>query len=379
VSGTDLQTVLNTFLPIHAAQHPLHPRQRQVCAHIQSCRTAALGGRVQACDRCDYSEPRYHACRDRHCPKCQGRASAQWSERQLARLLPVPYYHLVFTLPHALNPWVQHLPRVLYRQLFASAWATLAGFAANPRRLGGQLGATLVLHTWGQTLSQHVHLHGLVPGGALTTSGDWRPAKGHYLFPLKAVSRHFRGHFVAGLRSRVDQGELTGLSATAIDAMLDALMKVDWVVYAKPCLGHTGTVVTYLARYSHRTALGDHRLIGIDADRVGLRYTDYRDGVSNKVLWLSGAELVRRFLLHVLPKGLMRIRHYGFLANRCGAARIRKIRQAIERGKAQEAAMPKRDRADAEFIVATARTCPRCRRGRLHLRDLPVPARLEGG
>lgn len=382
MSGTDLQTVLDRFLPTHAAAHPLHPRQRQVCAHIRSCRTAALGGQVQACDRCDYSAPRYYACRDRHCPKCQGRASAEWSDQQLARLLPVPYYHLVFTLPHLLNPWVQRLPRALYRQLFASAWATLAGLAANPRRLGGQLGATLVLHTWGQTLSQHVHLHGLVPGGALTAAGDWRGAKGHYLFPLKAVSRHFRGHFVAGLRACADKGELTGLADPEIDAMLDALMKIDWVVYAKPCLGHTDTVVAYLARYSHRTALGDHRLVGIDADRVGLRYTDYRDGVKNKVLWLHGAELVRRFLLHVLPKGLMRIRHYGFLANRCCSQRIAEIRQTLMRQAETEALQPTtapRQQTIPLSLTIDRRTCPRCRRGRLSLTTLPAPIRLEGG
>ena len=231
-AGTDLQRVLATFLPRYRHEHALHPRQRQVCAHIRDCRTAALGGLVEGCERCEYqSPPRFNSCRDRHCPKCQGRAAAQWGERQRERLLPVTYYHLVFTVPDALNPWVQLCPRVLYAQLFASAWATLSAFAANPRRLGGQLGATLVLHTWGRTLIQHVHLHCLVPGGVLTAAGEWCPAKGAYLFPVRALSRRFRGHFVAGLRRRQRAGELERLDPEAVDGMLDALMASDWVVY----------------------------------------------------------------------------------------------------------------------------------------------------
>ena len=304
--GTDLQSVLGAFLPRYLEGRALHPRQRQVCAHIETCRTPALGGYVEGCERCEYRGPvRYRSCRDRHCPKCQGRASLEWSERERQALLPVTYHHLVLTVPDALNHWVQLYPRALYAQLFESAWATLSAFAADPRRLGGQLGGTAALHTWGQTLTQHVHLHWLIPGGVLTEAGLWRAARGNYLFPVRALSRRFRGHFVAGLRRRALAGELERTAAQEVDAMLDALMATEWIVYTKPCLGHAERVVAYLARYTHRTALSDRRLLGVEGGRVALRYTDYRDRRREKVLWLEGTELIRRFLLHVLPKGFM--------------------------------------------------------------------------
>jgi hypothetical protein len=381
--ASDLQSVLGAFLPRYLEGHRLHPRQRQICAHIRACRTAALGGEVDSCERCEYRAPvRYRSCRDRHCPKCQGRASARWSERERDSLLPVTYHHLVFTIPDGLNPWVQLYPRVLYAQLFESAWATLSAFGRDPRRLGGQLGATAVLHTWGQTLTQHVHLHCLVPGGALTEAGTWSPARSTYLFPVRALSRRFRGHFVAGLRRRAEAGELARTEPAAVDAMLDALMATEWVVYAKPCPGHAEQVVGYLARYTHRTALTDRRLLGVDGERVGLRYTDRRDQDRAKVLWLEGTELIRRFLLHVLPKGLMRIRHYGFLANRCRAERVHQIRHALEHPQAPSGA-EEPSRAVVASGVPTRggapRPCPRCRRGAPRTRILPPAPRRDGG
>jgi hypothetical protein len=292
-------------------------------------------------------------------------------------LLPVTYYHLVFTLPHTLNPWVQRLPKVIYAQLFASVWATLAAFAADRKRYGGQLGATLVLHTWGQTLTQHVHLHGLIPGGVWTEQGHWLAAKGAYLFPVRALSAHLRGNYVAGLRLRAEAGELVGLSPTAINTMLDELMAMDWVVYARPCLGRPETVVAYLSRYTHRTALSDQRLIGIRGDQVGLRYLDYRDN-QRKSLWISGGELLRRFLLHVLPKGLMRIRHYGLMANRCRAQRQQQICADLAQQRQTKA---KRQVAKLSQLSPPSWTpvCPRCRQGLLHLIPLATLPRLTGG
>lgn len=380
-AGTDLQTVVVRFLPELTAAQPLSPRQWQVCAHIRDCRTESMGMLQQRCDRCDYSAPRYLACRDRHCPKCQGRNCANWAERQTERLLPVTYYHLVFTLPHQINGWVRSHPQAIYAQLFESVWATLSSFAANPRRHGGQLGATLVLHTWGQTLTQHVHLHGLIPGGVWTDAGHWRAAKGAYLFPVKALSRYLRGNFVAELRRRASDGQLIALSNTAIDQMLDHLMAMEWVVYAKPCLGRPDTVVAYLSRYSHRTALSDRRLIGIRDDQVGLRYHDYRDG-KNKSIWLHGQELLRRFLTHVLPKGLMRIRHYGFLANRCCRVRLKQIRADLKRQtQQQEERVQTKASRTPNIWTPTAWTpaCPSCRRGVLQLIRLPAQPRLDGG
>ena len=376
-AAVDLQRVLAVAMGTLGAEHRLSPREGQVCAHIRDCRTPALGGRRERCGGCDYERVHYHSCRDRHCPKCQGRASAKWAERQHRQVLPVTYHHLVFTVPSALNAWVARHPRSVYDQLFASAWATLAAFCSEHQRLGGQGAMSAVLHTWGQRLTRHVHLHCLVPAGALTDDGRWREVSGGYLFPVRALSRRFRGHFVAGLRRRTRAGEFERLAPGEVDATLDALMAVDWVVYSKACLGHTGRVVDYLARYTHRIALTDTRLFAIRGERVALRYLHDREARTHKLLWLDAAELVRRFLLHVLPRGFMRIRHFGFLANRCRAERLAQIRTAI--------AVPtiESDEPDAggngESPGSAYEPCPRCRTGVMHLIAELAPARREGG
>ncbi len=234
---------------------------------------------------------------------------------------------------------------------------------------------TAVLHTWGQTLSQHVHLHCLVPGGALSVSGEWHPAKSTYLFPVRALSRHLRGGFISRLRQALQDGRLPRIDdRKQADAILDRLMATDWVVYSKPCITHTETVVDYLGRYSHRIALSDHRILAIDDDHVQLDYKDYRDGNRHKVLTLSGEELIRRFLLHVLPKGFMRIRHFGFLANRCRARRLAEVHAAIE--------VPPREDTSAdpeEPACFDGYPCPFCRQGHLRIVAVLIPKRLTGG
>lgn len=324
-----LQAVIQACLG-DLAEHGLNPRQWQVCRHILHCRTAALGGFALACERCQERAFLYHACRDRHCPRCQRRASRDWCERQRRAVLPVTYHHLVFTLPHDLNGWIEVHPEAIYALLFETVWATLSAFGADPKRLDGQLGMTAVLHTWGQTLVRHVHLHCLVPGGAITAGGAWNPARSTYLFPVRALSRRFRGGFVSRLRRAIDTGRLPRLRDRAeVDRVLKTLMGADWVVYSKPCVSRTATVVDYLGRYSHRIALSDNRLLGFDGESVELSYKDYRNEDRRTVMTLRGEELLRRFLLHVLPKGFMRVRHFGFLANRCRARRLPAIRAAI--------------------------------------------------
>lgn len=358
-----LQAVMAASLDGYAAVHPLRPRQWQVCCHVRDCRTEALGGLSLRCDACGSEQPAYHSCRDRHCPRCQRRASADWCERQRAAVLPLPYHHLVFTLPHVLNPWVEVHDREIYALLFEAVWASLRAFAADPKRLDGQLGMTAVLHTWGQTLTRHVHLHCLVPGGALGAGGQWHPAKSTYLFPVRALSRHVRGGFVSRLRRALTEGRLQRIEdARQIEATLSALMATDWVVYAKPCITHTETVVDYLGRYSHRIALSDARVLAFEDGRTQIAWKDYRDG-RHKVMDLDGIELLRRFLLHVLPKGFMRIRHFGFLANRCRGTRLAEIRAAIAgQTKAAEPTAAAHSAAPPEDWP-----CPRCRRGRLHV------------
>jgi hypothetical protein len=351
-----LQHALDRFL----REETLDGHRRRVCQHLKACRTEALGGMQVQCEACGWEQPWYHGCRDRHCPQCQARATRVWAERQQEALLPVRYFHVVFTLPHALNGWVQLHPEALYRLLFQVTWDTLRRFGQDRRRLGGELGMTAVLHTWGQNLSQHVHLHCLIPGGALQADGHWQPSQGNTLFPVRALSRRFRGAMVAALRRAANDGALHRVTRPGeIDAVLDRLMAAEWVVYAKDCLDHTATVVDYLARYTHRIAIHNARILAVDATDVTLRYTDYRDHDRSKVLRLEGEEFVRRFLLHILPKGLMRVRHYGFLSNRCRRSKLPRIRSALN--------APPPDTSDALEGSSAPATypCPRCRVGRV--------------
>jgi len=246
--------------------------------------------------------------------------------------------------------------------------------------LGGALGMTAVLHTWGQTLTQHVHLHCLIPGGAWTAAGEWHPAKSNYLFPVRALSSHFRGRMVSALRKAYQNGELFRITRKGeVDTLLEALMATPWVVYSKACLNRTETVVKYLAQYSHRIAISDGRILGIEGDQVTFRYKDYQDHHRNKTMTLSGIEFIRRFLMHVLPKGLMRIRHFGFLANRCRVAKLEKIRAGLARPRTVE---PSRTPAVSEQQVAKPikeTRCPVCQRGHLQVLFLIHPKRLTGG
>lgn len=367
-SGATVQQALNRFLDPEG----LDAQRRKVCGHLQGCRTEAMGEAVYQCQRCAHAQHCYLGCRDRHCPQCQGRATRQWVERQNKNVLPVAYHHVVFTLPHELNGWVQLHTEALYRLLFAGAWKTIKHFGADPKRLGGQMGMTAVLHTWGQNLSQHVHLHCLVPAGALTSAGEWKAIKGNYLFPVKALSRHFRGHLVSALRQATEAGELSRITRPGeVDALLNALMGKEWVVYTKHCLTHTESVVAYLGRYSHRIAITNHRLLAVDEHGVLIRYKDYADHDRLKTLQLEGEEFVRRYLLHILPKGFARIRHYGFLANRNRVTNLAKIRLALE----MTPVMTVEAKANQEVACYP---CPVCKNGCLHLVDLrPAGGRRE--
>lgn len=358
--STDLQGVLGRFLPAYAARHGLDARRREVCGHLLRCRTAAMGALSWRCDACDYQHTGYLACRDRHCPGCQQRASRRWCQREAASVLEVTYYHVVFTVPHGLNGWASCHPEVVYRSLFAAAWGTVKAFAADPRRLDGEAGMSAVLHTWGQRLDRHIHLHCLIPGGALGAEGCWHHARGHYLFPVRALARHYRGGLVSPLRAEARAGALAAIAPAQIDARFAEVMGAEALVYAKPCLGgHTARVVEYLGRYSHRIAISNARILGMDAEGVRFRYTDHRDGCRPKVACLAGEEFVRRYLLHVLPKGFMRIRHFGFLANRHRRAKLAAIRAAL--------AQPPPAEANSDAAGATEHPpCPACRKGHLH-------------
>ena len=370
-----LQGILQRYLSDYRQAHTLDARRQAVCRHVTECRTAALGGLQLQCDHCGDDPVHWFSCRDRHCPQCQQRASAAWSEKQQRNLLSATYFHLVFTLPEAINGWARLHPQVIYRLLFRAAWETLKAFGADRKRLGGELGMTAVLHTWGQTLSQHLHLHCLVPGGALTAAGDWHPVKGSYLFPVRALSRRFRGHMVSQLRQAHTAGELSRIADPGEPGQtLDRLMQHDWVVYSRPGLRVAEQVLDYLARYTHRTAISNARLLSMDEAQVRFRYKDYRDHDRRKVMTLQAGEFIRRFLQHVLPKGLMRIRHYGFLANSCRRRKLALIRTALTCAKP----IAKADSNEAPDRF-TGYPCTQCGQGMLRITAELPPLRWEGG
>lgn len=315
--------------------HRLPRHHQKAMRDLERCRTAALGGHVEACDHCGTVQIAYNSCRNRHCPKCQGSARARWVAKQEADLLPLPYFHLVFTLPDRLLPLLRFNPRLLLNLLFRAVSATLLAFGR--RHLEGELGITAVLHTWGQTLCEHPHLHCLVTGGALAADGSrFVRCRPDYLFPVRALAQVFRGKYLDGLREAYRRGELVGppdLDAlhtpARFERYLQELRGTGWVVYAKAPFADPERVVRYLGRYTHRVALTNGRLLAVGDGEVRFTYKDYRDGERQKVLTLSAAEFIRRFLCHVLPPEFVRLRHYGLLANGRREAKLRRCRELL--------------------------------------------------
>jgi hypothetical protein len=338
--------------------------QRRILRAIAACRTAALGGHVEACDHCHHRRIAYNSCRNRHCPRCRASACAGWMEQRAAELLPVEYFHVVFTLPDEFNALAVSNRRVVYGVLFAAVGQTLLEVAANPKRLGARIGFIAILHTWGQNLSLHPHVHCVVPGGGLSPDGSkWISCRPGFFLPVRVLSRVFRGKFIEGLRRARARGKLTGWDRCAFERLLDASMRHDWVVYAKPPFGGPTQVLKYLARYTHRIAISNRRLVANDDRTVTFTYKNYARGQRRRTMTLDGAEFLRRFLLHAVPPGFMRIRHFGLLANRVRAANLQRCRQrlAVEPPPPDATDPPPRDRE------ATGRheRCPICGIGRL--------------
>jgi hypothetical protein len=317
-----LGDILRRHGPASAARHPVSPEQSPVLRRLADCRTAALGGHLDTCPGCGYARASYNACRDRHGPTCQASKRAAWLEARLKRLLPAPYFHVAFTVPDLLYPLMLHNQRRLYHLLFQAASAALLGLSADRRRLGAQVGITALRHTWGQNLLFHPHRHGVVTGGGLSADGrHWVAGKRRFLLPVKVLGRLCRGQFLAGLRGAYQAGLLSlgggaaGLAdPQAFRRWLGACYGRDGVVYAKPPFGGPGHVFRYLGRYSHRVAIANSRLLSLGDAHVTFAWKDYADGQRPKVMRLAIDEFIRRFLLHVLPKGFVRIRHYGLLA-----------------------------------------------------------------
>ena len=299
--------------------------QLKVMSAIERCRSAALGGHVLHCDNCDRSRIAYNSCRNRHCPKCQGSAAQRWLEARQADLLPVEYYHVVFTLPAPISDIAYHNKSVIYNLLFKTASETLLTIAADPKHLGARIGMTMVLHSWGATLTHHPHVHCIVPGGGISLDGQqWVACKPGFFLPVKVLSRLFRRLFCEQLIIAHQSGQLQFFGqhqnladGDAFAQFIQPLRNLDWYVYAKPPFSGPEAVLTYLSRYTHRVAISNSRLISHDEHGVTFKYKDYRNNgrARYKTMTLAPDEFIRRFLIHVLPKGLHRIRHYGLFAN----------------------------------------------------------------
>ena len=332
----ELADILTKHGEAFQREHRLPLRHRKVMQRIVACRTPALGGHRDRCRQCGYERSVYHSCRNRHCPKCQVYAKEAWREAQAAALLPVPYFHQVFTLPHEFNEWIlagEQNQRALLKLLFDSTAGTLLAFGRG--ELGGQVGFTLVLHSWDQLLRPHFHLHALIPSGALShDSRHWIAGGAERLFEVRALSKKFRGKFLHGFKQLLGQDKLK-LPADycsgrkQIGALVRRLNKKSWVVYSKPPFAGPAKLLDYLSRYTHRVAISNDRLVACRNGQVTFRYRDRSDGDRSKHKTLPAEQFIGRFLTHVLPNGFMRIRHYGFLSNRNRKTALAVIRQLL--------------------------------------------------
>lgn len=318
--------------------HPLPLTHLKIMRAISACRTPALGGHLDHCGDCGFERPAYNSCRNRHCPKCQALAKARWLQARTDELLPVGYFHVVFTLPHVLNPLILCNKAVALRLLFDAVARTLCTFARDPKHgLGGKIGFLALLHTWDQKLLDHFHLHCLIPAGVLSHDGHrWIHARKDFLFPVKALAQVFRGKFIALLKKTYAQqglifpgrSESSG-TAEGFHALIAQLYLKNWVVYCKPPFGGPRKVLDYLGRYTHRVAIANHRIQSIKDGNVTFAYRDRGEGDRIKAMTIPAEEFIRRFLLHALPTSFMRIRHFGFLANRCKGPDLRRCRKLL--------------------------------------------------
>jgi putative transposase/transposase-like zinc-binding protein len=363
--------------PAYRSAHhgSLSYQQLRVMRWIEVCRTSALGGHVEQCDQCGHVRISYCSCRNRHCPKCQTLAKEQWLRDRQAELLPVEYFHVVFSVPAQIAALAYQNKAVVYGILFRSVSETLRQIAADPKRLGAEIGFIAVLHTWGQTLEHHPHIHCVVPGGGIATDGErWISCRRGFFLPVRVLSRRFRRLFLRHLDEAFQAGKLQFFSelkefsdAAAWRHYLRAQRGREWVVYAKRPFGGPQQVLDYLGRYTHRVAISNHRLLELDDGKVSFQWKDYRDQSRQKVMTLEADEFIRRFLLHVLPKGFQRIRQYGFLAGRCRAVKLTRCRELLDvpiPDEAPGAVKGWRERYEA-ITGESLDCCPACRRGRM--------------
>lgn len=359
--------------------------QLRVMRDIEQCRTARLGGHRDKCDRCGFTRVSYNSCRNRHCPKCQSLAKAEWLDHQQAQLLPVPYFHVVFTIPRQLSHLAFQNKRVVYNILFRATSETLLRIAADPKHLGAQIGFLAVLHTWGQTLLHHPHLHCVVPGGGLSLDGGrWVPSRKRFFLPVKVLSRLFRGLFLHYLQQAFEQGKLDFHDSLqhlsdkkSFATFLDPLYHLKWVVYSKRPFGGPAQVLDYLGRYTHKVAISNHRLLNCSSAHVTFTWRDYRHSNETRTMTLISHEFIRRFLLHVLPTGFVRIRHYGFLANSNRKQKLARCRELLDYKPPTITSNSDKPDWKARYHSLTGQPidlCPQCHVGRLFLIEKLLPS-----
>ena len=368
----EIQDIFNLYGNDYMQQHSLPPHVCKAIRAIQNCRTSALGGHAEVCDECGHTRVSYNSCRNRHCPKCQALTKERWVMSREADLLPVPYFHVVFTLPDELNGLVMHNREQLFNLLFSTSALTLKALALDDKYLGAETGFTLILHTWGQNLLFHPHVHIIIPGGGLTADGQWRNLRKKFFIPVRVMAKLFRGKFLHALqaaRHKLQGSEDDGIWQT----LIDKLYAKDWYVYCKRPFKTCRSVLQYLGRYTHRVAISNHRILSIHDNEVSFKWRDYKDGSKEKTMTLTANEFIRRFLLHILPPALTKIRHYGFL----GAAVKKKKLALCKRltgAKLTEKIKPSAAELMKKLTGCDITLCPICGVGRFTLvSDLPPP------
>ncbi|MBM4349697.1 MAG: IS91 family transposase [Deltaproteobacteria bacterium] len=380
------RTFGQAYREVHGHQMPV--RHKRVMRAIEICRTSELGGHIDQCDQCGTLRISYNSCRNRHCPKCQSLDKQRWLEAREEELLPVSYFHAVFTLPEGVRLLALRNQKVVYNLLFQSASETLTKLAKDPKHLGAQIGFIAILHTWTQTLMDHPHLHCLVPAGGLSPDGKrWVCSRKNFFIAVKVLSALFRGKFLDGLKRAYQAGELKfagqieGLKqAPAFKQYLNELYKQDWVVYCKPSLRNPGKVMDYLGRYTHRVALSNDRLVKIEGNRVTFRWRDSAD--DNKIKWLTleAFEFIRRFLLHVLPDQFVKIRYYGILSHRNRKGKLLQCRRLLGVWTDKESQKAPKETWEDLLTRITGidpRVCPHCGKGKWVLRETLLPLYWE--
>jgi hypothetical protein len=369
----------------------LSTAERRVMTAIEACRTAALGGHVEVCDRCGQQRIWFNSCSNRHCPKCQSLARAEWIEDRQSEILETEYFHVVFTVPEQIADIALQNKRTVYNILFRATAETLQTIAADPQHLGAAIGFFAVLHTWGQNLFHHPHLHCVIPGGGLSAGGTrWVSCRPGFFLPVRVLSRLFRRLFLEYLEAAFDSGKLQFFGSLEqlrdnpqFRAYIDPLKETEWVVYAKPPFAGPQQVIGYVGRYTHRVAISNNRLLDIDQDHVAFHWNDYRHHHHRKTMTLPAGEFIRRFLIHVLPEGFQRIRYYGFLSNRHRAEKLPLCRQLLGMPVIDTEAAPGNQPTDYDYATlyenltgASLRQCPVCPQGRMVVVETLAPTIL---